>query len=291
MAVFSQVVQAGSYRLASEVLNVTPSALSQTIAALEYALGVSLFHRIGKRLVLTEEGEHIQREFHFYYSALTQALSQATLKADQVSGLLRIGAYLEFAKFQLAPIVSSFQKQFPDVQLKLTFDTPSRLHRMLEAGKLDVCFSIYPERDSKLIRSKPIYKEELLLVAPHGKLSERPTFEDVTSTPIIEYYMNHQPIRRWLMLQYKKKPKHLPICTYGATAEMVLALIQQGLGIGMVPEYLLGTKTAKMTAICRPSPRKLIDHIWMLQLKGQRPSAALESFTQAVENGLGRNGR
>lgn len=283
LVIFSQVVEAGNYRLASEILNVSPSALSQSITTLEHGLGILLFHRFGKKLVLTEEGEKIQLEFKKYHGEFTQSLLRIAGSQKQVSGLLQIGSYMEFAKFQLAPILARFQIQYPETQIKLVFDTPSRLHRLLESNKLDVCFSIYPERDSKLILSKPIYKEELLLVSPQGLLDERAGFNQVISAPMVEYYFNHQPIRRWLMLHYKKKPKKLPIRTYGATAEMVLSLIQEGLGIGMVPEYLLQATLSKSLTVCRPTSRKLVDHIWMLQLRNRSQSSILEAFTTEIE--------
>ena len=96
---------------------------------------------------------------------------------------------------------------------------------------------------------------------------------------MVEYYFNHQPMRRWLLINYTKKPKHLPVRTFAATAEMVLALIQEGLGIGVVPEYLLRTRPlAKRLTVCRPTNRKFSDHIWMLQLKNRARSAALDAF-------------
>ena len=284
LAVFTKVVEAGNYRLASELLNVTPSALSQTITSLEHSLGIPLFHRFGKRLVLTETGARIQREFRRHQASLTQALGRIAGK-NELSGLIHVGAYLEFAKFQLAPVLTAFQKKHPGVQVKLVFDTPSRLHRMLEVNKLDMCFSIFPERDSKLIESKPIYREELVLVSPQGRFGERPTFVEIVQSPMIEYYFNHQPIRRWLALHYKKKPKHLPVRTFGATAEMVLALVQEGLGIGVVPEFLLqaqAAQAAKGVAVCRPTPRRLMDSIWMLQLK-KNENEVIRRFTEEVE--------
>jgi DNA-binding transcriptional LysR family regulator len=283
LAIFSKVVEAGNYRLASEILNVTPSALSQTITSLEHSLGIPLFHRFGKKLVLTEDGAKIQREFKTYHEEFTRVLLRISDKSEEVVGLIRVGAYLEFAKFQLSPILTAFQRKHPHIQVKLVFDTPSRLHRMLEENKIDICFSIYPERDSKLIRSQPIYQEELLLVSPSGMLSDKPGIQEIVSAPIVEYYFNHQPIRRWLMLHFKKKPKQLPIRTYGATAEMVLALVQEGMGIGVVPEYLLRTKVLNSLSICRPTNRKLVDHIWMLQLKNRARLPALEAFTTEVE--------
>lgn len=276
--VFSKIVEAGNYRKASEILNVTPSALSQTVSVLEHSLGVPLFHRIGKKMVVTETGEKIHREFRRHHLSLTEALGRLSQDGDQVGGLIRIGAYLEFAKFQLAPILTSFQKVYPDTQVKLNFETPSRLQALLESNKLDVCFSIYPVRDSQVIQSQPIFKEELLLVSKQGHFPSAVTFEDVMASPMVEYYFNHQPIRRWLALHFKKKPKHLPIRTFGATAEMVLALVKEGMGIGVVPEYLLQFQSCEHLSICRPTSRKLMDHIWMLQLKSVARSPAVAAF-------------
>lgn len=283
LMVFAKVVEAGNYRLASEILNVTPSALSQTIASLEHSLGVELFHRFGKKLVVTEVGAQIQQEFQKYHSSLLQGLERIAAKKE-VSGLIHVGAYQEFAKFKLAPVLTAFQKKHPDVQVKLVFDTPSRLHGKLEENKLDVCFSIYPERGSPLIESKPIYRQELVLIAPPGLLSERASFDKVMASPMIEYYFNHQPIRRWLALHFNKRPKVLPVRNYAATAEMVLSLVQAGLGIGIVPEYLLRTSTSQPVNICRPTSKKLMDSIWMLQLKRKETPPPLKAFQETVES-------
>jgi len=286
ISIFSKVVESGNYRIAAEVLNVTPSALSQTITSLEYALGVTLFHRFGKRLFLTEEGKKIHSAFQQHYTQFLLSLTQINQAQREVSGLIRIGAYLEFAKFYLAPYIAEFQKKHSQVQIKFVFDTPSRLHHLLESHKIDLCFSIYPERQSPLIQSKPIFQEELLLLSPNHWLSTNPTYTELLSTPMIEYYFNHQPIRRWLYLHFKKKPKTLPIRTYASTSEMVYTLIQEGLGAGIVPGYLLQSKIPKGLIVCRPTVKKLIDHIWMLQLKGKATNHALDLFTQYIADKL-----
>jgi len=285
LAVFTKIVEAGNYRLAAEALNVTPSALSQTISTLESSLGFPLFHRVGRRLVLTTAGDKIQQEFNAYHRDFIEKLFRIANRENQVTGLIRIGAYLEFAKLRLAPVLMSFQKKYPDVQVKLVFDTPSRLHRLLETNKLDLCFSIYPEHDSRSILSRPIYNQELVLVAPPKMLKEKPSFSEIMAVPMVEYYFNHQPIRRWLSLHYNKKPKQLPIRTFAATAEMVFALIQQGLGIGVVPEYLLHSQNKNVAlTVCRPTGKKLNDHIWILRLKNRSESKALRAFSDEIEN-------
>lgn len=280
ISVFCQVLESGSLRQASELLNVTPSALSQSLSTLEHALGFPLFHRAGRRLVPTEEGKVLHREFRRSHQRFQDALESLSRNRERITGLLRIGAYLEFAKSQLAPVLTDFLRAHPAVQAKLSFETPTRLHRMLETGKIDLCFSIFPAKENARIESRKVYFEELVLISPAHLLSAVPTFDELKAAPFIEYYFNHQPLRRWFRLHFRRCPKEPRIRAYAATAEMVLVLVRQGLGAGVVPRYLLNpAEVGRSYVICRPTEKRFMDHIWMLQAKTGAKSAAHKSFT------------
>jgi DNA-binding transcriptional LysR family regulator len=286
VAVFCQVVDSGNYRKASEILNVTPSALSQSISSLEHGLGFALFHRVGKKLVPTEKGLRLHRDFRHYHSGLLRAVQQFTEERDPVAGLLRVGAYFEFAKTQLSPLLKTFLQEHPEARIKLTFETPSRLHRLLAEGKLDLCFSIYPAREA---RSTRVYQEELVLITPPRWFAKTPSYEDILASPILEYYFNHQPIRRWISLHYKRRPKELPIRAYVSSAEMVFSLVKQGLGIGVVPKYLLEQPDpSRGLEICRPTDKRFTDHIWMLEPSRKSKSALHAAFAEHVVTHLVR---
>ena len=292
VAVFCQVVDSGGYRRASVALNVTPSALSQSIATLEYHLGLKLFNRLGRKLVPTAAGLQLYRDFRQHHVGFLQALGDLVGRKDRIEGLVNIGAYLEFAKSQLAPLIASFSRENPDVQTRLIFDTPSRLQERLESGKLDLCFSIYPSIETRTIESKRVYHEELVLIAPKAQLSPKPSFEDVMSTPMIEYYVNHQPLKRWLALHYGRRPKTLPIRVYASTAEMVFALVKERAGIGVVPRYLLGaSESSGPVTIVRPTPKKFMDHIWMLEPRTETKSLAHAAFSAYAAKALSRSAR
>lgn len=277
LAVFSQVVESGNYRLASEVLHVTPSALSQTISVLEHRLGFALFHRAGRRLVPTASGLHLHKEFRRHQGAFLESVKGLAEKKHRVAGLLRIGSYVEFATSQLAPVLRSFTQKFPDTQLKLHFDNPSRLEHALEHGRLDLCFSIYPSGARKL-ESRPVFHEELVLVSPAGMLGDSPSFEEVLAAPLVDYYANHVALARWLQLHFRRRPKKLPVKVYASAAEMVLALVAEGTGIGVVPKFLLdSTRLKRSVKVVRPTPRRLLDHIWMLEGRAA-PSAPHSEF-------------
>jgi DNA-binding transcriptional LysR family regulator len=266
MNVFCQVVESGGYQLASEVLFVTPSALSQTISNLEHSLGLALFERRGRRLVPTKDGLRLHREFRRHQVGFFQALNEMTGQQTVVSGTLRVGAYLEFAKSKLTRMLKEFIQEYPHANIKMVFDSPSRLHRLLHQGQLDLCLSIFPSAEKKTVHSKVLCEQELVLVSTAHGLSDSPSCEEILKTPIIDYYFNHQPIGRWLALHYNKRPKKIPVRIFAATAEMVVALVKEGAGIGVVPKYLVSTPEAmKGLKIVRPTAKKLNDYIWLLE--------------------------
>lgn len=290
VAVFCQVIESGNYQRASEVLHVTPSALSQTIAALEHALSFDLFDRLGKRLIPTAAGLRLHREFRQAQAGFMQALTQMQENQIQVVGTLRIGAYLEFAKSRLTFLIRDFIQEYPDANIKMTFGSPSRLQQLLNQGQLDLCLSIFRSAERKTIRSKTLCEEELVLISAPHLLPDLPTLEQVLKTPIIDYYYQHQPIGRWISLHFGKRPKKIPVRIFAATAEMVVSLVRSGAGIGIVPKYLVAPQyigvskhmgadsEAQGLKIIRPTGRRLTDYIWLLESAGSEKSAVHEAF-------------
>lgn len=274
-----QIIESGNYQSASEVLHVTPSALSQTVASLERSFGFSLFDRRGRRLIPTPAGRRLHQEFRRHQTGVLRAVAEIQNDRQRVAGTLRIGAYLEFAKSRLSPLIMKFISDFPEAKVKMTFDSPSRLQHLLSEGQLDLCFSIFPARENKKIRSTRFIKEELVLIASRRLISSpQPSLDDLLSVPIVDYFINHQPIRRWLHLHYGKNLKKIPVRVFASTAEMVVALVKEGSGVGVVPKYVIENLNDLELQIVRPTPRKLEDYIWLLEPVEVPRSAVFDMF-------------
>ncbi len=280
--VFCQVIESGNYQRASEVLHVTPSALSQSITGLEHSLGFAVFERQGKRLVPTENGMRLHREFRSRQESFLDVLEEIQGVDDQAAGLLRIGAYLEFAKTRLASVIKDFTHENPNANIKLAFDSPSRLNALMQQGQLDLCFSIFPAQEKKSIRSTALIEEELVLIASPRLLSQSPSYTEIISAPIIDYYFNHQLLKRWIALHFAKRIKKIPVRIFAATAEMVVALVTEGAGIGVVPRYLVHGDSNSDLRIIRPTARRLSDYIWLLERENTAPSKAHTLFRKMV---------
>lgn len=119
---FWKVAQHRGFSAAAAALEVSPSALSQAIRTLETRLGVRLLNRTTRSVSLTEAGEA-------YLSRIGPALADVLVAGEQLhalqgrpSGLLRINAARISIAMVLQPLLASFLKAYPDIQIELTND-------------------------------------------------------------------------------------------------------------------------------------------------------------------------
>jgi DNA-binding transcriptional LysR family regulator len=282
--VFCSVVRHKGYKGASEELNLTRSAISQAITSFEGTLGQTLFHRMGNKVVPTEKAIRFYTEVLQYQNNLQTTFSDLLSENSQVEGLLKIGVYLEFAKSKLMPVVEEFLTLYPDVQIKFTFDSPSRIEKLLENNLLDLSISIFPHRGIKSIKSQKLYQEELVLIGHRDLIPKQITKEFFNLTPIIDYYPSHVVYKRWWGMHFTQNlSKKINPRVYAATAEMVMELVKRKLGVGVVPRYLLEQATHKAKLeIIQPTEKKLIDFIWLNESILNNRSQLYDVFRKSV---------
>lgn len=148
MAFFSLLARLGSFSAAARELNITTPAVSKRLSQMESRLGVQLLNRTTRRISLTAEGEvyleHARR-------ILTDIDDMERLISSSIAapkGLLRVNATLGFGRTHIAPLISSFAKKFPEVQvqLQLTVNPPA-----LTEDAFDVCIRFGEPPDARVI--------------------------------------------------------------------------------------------------------------------------------------------
>ncbi len=281
LLIFDAVVEHQGYGGAGEELSLTRSAISQAISALEESLAIPLFHRVGRRLVLTDAGRDLSSHVRKARDILQSGLTGLRPTNEAWTGELRIGTHTEFAKVHLLHAIVHLRREHPGLQIKFVFDAPSKMRLQLERDKLDLVFSIDPYRGSGL-RSVRVLEEKMVLIAPRGVSLENPTLSELFQFPIIDYYINHQLFRRWLVFHYKRRPPRFQVSLFAASAELVLSMVEKRLGIGVVPDYLLKTLPADHVTIVRPREKQLTDHIWMSALSEKLASPLIKEFTTRI---------
>lgn len=268
LVIFSTVAKHGGYRGASEELSLTRSAISQAITNLESLLGKQLFNRVGARLRLTESAEKLFHELTVHHQNLQTSLATFTQKNNSLTGQLRIGAYLEFTKSKLMPVVEEYMLANPHVQLKFIFESPSRIHSLLENDRIDLSVSIFPHRNSKSIESRKLCQEELVLIGRSDLVSQQPKRTLLAKVPVVDYFSTHVLFKRWWYQQFSQHIKNVNIVTYAATAEMVYELVRRRAGVGVVPRYVFDSaNNDDRVHIIQPTGSRLFDYVWLSQFK------------------------
>jgi DNA-binding transcriptional LysR family regulator len=294
--VFFSVVKNEGFRGAAEELQLTRSALSQSISALEQSLGVSLFQRVGRRLVPTPAALRFYKHVNEYQGRLQDSLADLIGEKGRAEGNLRVGAYLEFAKIKMMPVLEEFLNHHPRSQIKFVFDAPSRLESLLESHKIDLSISVFPHRGSnpsarqgtrqrvhqgahRGILSSKLYREELILVGSPNLISERPKPAHFQSVPVIDYFPSHIVFKRWWSLHFRAKVYRGAIRSYAASADMVMEMAKRSLGVGVVPRFVYeGSALTENLQVIQPTQRRLYDYIWLNERAGHRTSVVHQAF-------------
>ena len=133
---FVTVAEQGTVSGAALRLRVAQPALSRQIAALEAALGVTLFDRVRRRLVLTEPGEQLLADCRSILGAIESLSERARRLRQQDAGVLKVGATPQMIDGVFATFLHRYAERYPGVQIKLAEAVGPALVAMLERGDL-----------------------------------------------------------------------------------------------------------------------------------------------------------
>ena len=151
LRIFHAVAKAGSFTHADGTLNLSQSAVSRQISALEESIGVVLFHRHARGLILTEQGEMLYRTAHDMSARLAMTEAMLTDAREKPRGELKVTTTVGFGSTWLTPRVREFIEHYPEVTLHLILDDRELDLSMREA---DVAIRLHEPVQLDLVQRK-----------------------------------------------------------------------------------------------------------------------------------------
>jgi DNA-binding transcriptional LysR family regulator len=151
---FAAIVDSGSMLRATERVFVTQSALSLQMKRLEETVQTALFHRDGRRLVLTPAGQTLLAFAREMLATNDRAL--AALNGDTLAGPARVGMVQDFAEVLLSGVLSRFAELNPETQLQIRVGGSHELLDLLASDRLDLVLGMGPADDLAAIRTAPM---------------------------------------------------------------------------------------------------------------------------------------
>ncbi len=244
LRVFHAVAEAGSFTHAGEVLNLSQSAVSRQISALEESLNLPLFHRHARGLILTEQGELLYRTARDVFSKLAMTEALLTESRERAQGPLKITTTVAFGSLWLTPRIKDFLDAYPDISVTMVlFDGELDL-AMREA---DVAIRMMPPRQPDLIQRHLLSMNYAVFASPAyiEQYGMPKSADDLDNHRIIVYGDDTRvsaPVSNvnWLLEagaspDRPRKPVLEVNNIYG-----IYRAVKSGLGIAAMPEYLRG---------------------------------------------------
>jgi len=231
LTMFKVVAEQGSIIRASELLHCVPSNITNRIKLLEKELGVSLFIRKGRGLVISPSGE-LFLGYTTKILSLCQEARRALDPGSLPSGILKIGAIESSATGRLPRLLSKYHQNYPSVQMQLSTGGWSQLLTDVIAHKLDGAI-IAVKSEHPDIDHMEIYKEALVLIASPA-IGRIRVPQDLSGKNIFmwpEGCPYRKSLEGWLS-EHRISSTITNIASYGT----ILGCVSSGAGVSLVPK-------------------------------------------------------
>ena len=241
LRIFHAVAEAGSFTHAGEALNLSQSAVSRQIGTLESGLGVALFHRHARGLILTEQGELLFQTTKEVAHKLVMTEAMLGESRERPRGPLKITTTVAFGSIWLTPRMKEFTELYPDIRVNLVLDESERDLSMREA---DVAIRMVPPRQPDLIQRHLMTMHFHVYASPeylkkYG-MPEKP--EDLADHMLIVYGEDMEPPVanvNWLLEAGRKPSDRDRALLKVNNIYGIYRAVQSGVGIAALPDYTI----------------------------------------------------
>jgi len=239
LRVFHAVAEAGSFTHAGETLNLSQSAVSRQIQALEESLAVPLFHRHARGLILTEPGETLNRTVREVFAKLAMTEALLTESRERPAGRLKVTCTTGFGAAWLAPRIGKFLDMYPEVTVTLLLDDSDLDLAMREA---DVAIRMHPPKQPDLIqRHLATFGWKICAAPAYLKgLGIPQRAEELDQHRLVIWGDHHPPIDEvnWLAEAGRRPGAPRRAAVEVNSLSGMLKAVQSGLGLAALPDYL-----------------------------------------------------
>jgi DNA-binding transcriptional LysR family regulator len=236
---FTAVVKWDGYREASRHLHIAQPSISQTVADLERELGLRLFSRAGRRVVLTPVGEAFYIEAVRTLEQAESAVNTAKRAAKGEIGKLSIG-YIGSATYAFLPaLLRNYKAQYPGVKLTLQELSPFDQEAALEQGSIDVGFTRTLQAEKgKTLSSRSLYRDPLLAVLPASRKVKTKSVRiaDLAGERFVLFDREGSPVLFDTILRICNEAGFIPrIENESDRPQTILSLVEAEEGVSIVP--------------------------------------------------------
>lgn len=237
---FCAVCEEGGITRAAEKLCVAQPSVSQTIGELERYYGVSLFDRVGRRLVLTPEGERLRVKAQEAIASFSEFEEAA--RDTNARHVIRIGSSVTAGQMVLPRLITAIETTLDRAECRATADSAAAVEQLVEEGSLD--FALVEGSVSRALAAEAVFSDRLMAVCSAGmKIKNTLSPAELVSLPLLLRRRGSASRdlldERLSALGLKAQPK-----LSSSSNSVLLAAAREGLGVAVLPEALVAAELA-----------------------------------------------
>ena len=288
MRVLLNIADGGSFAHAARKLNMSPPAVSRTVAALEDLVGARLLARTTRSVKLTEVGNRYVQDCRQILAALEEAEAAASGSFARPTGSLTITASLMFGQVYILPIVTEFLDIYPEVTGRLLF--LDRVTNLVDEG-IDVAIRIghLPDSSHSAIRVGSVRRVVCASPAYFERMGRPAQPADLAQHRIVA------PTSAWAALDWKfgresKESVHITPSLFCNSNAAAIAAARSGWGLTRVLSYQVAhdlSEGALLTVLDEFEEEPLPVHV--VHAEGRNASAKVRAFVDFCAERLRSN--
>ncbi len=288
LRVFHAVAEAGSFTHAGDSLNLSQSAVSRQISALEENLQVALFHRHARGLILTEQGESLNRTVREVFAKLAMTEALLTESKEKPTGRLKVTTTVGFGSHWLSSRVGGFLAAYPDVTMTLLLDDSDLDLAMREA---DVAIRMHAPKQPDLVQRHLMTIRWTILaskpyLARHGTPGRA---EELDDHALILFGDYRPPVAdiNWLAHAGRRAGQPRRAVLEVNSMQAMAVAVRAGVGIAALPTWMSDEAEGLQSILADLKPPKMdVYFVYPEELRNSKRVAVFRDFLLAEIQGL-----
>ena len=261
---FVQVVELGSIAAAARALDLTPTAVSLRLKALEAEVGTALVERAGRTVQPTQAGGKVLKQARLLLQEVKNFNSLAS-STELPAGPLVLGATPSVLKGMLVPILQKWVKKYSNIEVLIEPGPSTVLYERVMSGALDAAILVHPLFEvPKTVNWKTLRTERLILLAP-ADMAGRDPFAVIREHPFIRY--DRRVVAGKMADDYLKANKLYPHVRLELDGiDYIADLVKAGLGVSVLPDWAHGNlldPALTRLRLAEPVPTRKLGLLWL----------------------------
>ncbi len=284
---FTTLARTGSFTMAAKELFLSQSAVSHSMKALESDVGCRLFDRVGKKVLLTQAGEHLLQHADKILGEMSEARESIKQLGKWGRSRLRIGASTTGCTYLLPAVLREFRESFPQCLIAIEpGDTPELLE-LLANNRIDLAIGMRPHREDQF-EFKELFTDELrFLVGPQHPWA-RAGQVTRTEIPRQNYILYNKKSYTFRQVEdyFLEEDMVLNTCIELGSMEAIKEMVKLELGICVLAPWVAQKELREGSLVSLPLGRRKLRRTWgILHWRGRRLSLPEESFVGLCREG------